>query len=68
MLNFNKLCVIVYEIFNNSQLFLTDPRNIRQICFLRLLDSIDEIDVEINFPVSKFLEVRLNTNVCTLYT
>ena len=27
MLNFNKLRFIVYEIFDNSQLFLTDPRN-----------------------------------------
>ena len=26
MLNFNKLRFIVYEIFDNSQLFLTDPR------------------------------------------
>ena len=26
MLNFNKLHFIVYEIFDNSQLFLTDPR------------------------------------------
>ena len=26
MLNFNKLRSIVYEIFDNSQLFLTDPR------------------------------------------
>ena len=27
MLNFNKLRFIVYEIFDNSQLFLTDPRS-----------------------------------------
>ena len=27
MLNFNKLRFMVYEIFDNSQLFLTDPRN-----------------------------------------
>ena len=27
MLNFNKLRFIVYEILDNSQLFLTDPRN-----------------------------------------
>ena len=26
MLNFNKLRLTVFEIFNNSQLFLTDPR------------------------------------------
>ena len=26
MLNFNKLRFIVYEIFDNSHLFLTDPR------------------------------------------
>ena len=26
MLNFNKLRIIVFEIFDNSQLFLTDPR------------------------------------------
>ena len=26
MLNFNKLRFIVFEIFDNSQLFLTDPR------------------------------------------
>ena len=26
MLNFNKLCFIDFEIFDNSQLFLTDPR------------------------------------------
>ena len=31
MLNFNKLRFIVNEIFDNSQLFLTDPR-IYQIC------------------------------------
>ena len=35
MLNFNKLRFIVYEIFDNSQLFLTDPRIIsRYICFI----------------------------------
>ena len=28
MLNFNKLRLIVYEIFDNSQLFLTDPRTL----------------------------------------
>ena len=28
MLNFNKLSFIVYEIFDNSQLFLTDPHNL----------------------------------------
>ena len=28
MLNFNKLPFIVYEIFDNSQLFLTDPRTL----------------------------------------
>ena len=28
MLNFNKLRYIVYEIFDNSQLFLTDPRKV----------------------------------------
>ena len=27
MLNFNKLLFIFYEIFDNSQLFLTDPRS-----------------------------------------
>ena len=27
MLNVNKLRFIVYEIFDNSQLFLTDPRS-----------------------------------------
>ena len=27
MLNFNKLPFIVFEIFDNSQLFLTDPRS-----------------------------------------
>ena len=26
MLNFNKLRFIIFEIFDNSQLFLTDPR------------------------------------------
>ena len=30
MPNFNKLRFIVYEILNNSQLFLTDPRSIVQ--------------------------------------
>ena len=28
VLNFNQLPFIVYEIFDNSQLFLTDPRTI----------------------------------------
>ena len=33
MLNFNKLRFIVYEIFDNSQLFLTDPRSIGYYSF-----------------------------------
>ena len=31
MLNFNKLRFIVFEIFDNSQLFLTDPRMCRNM-------------------------------------
>ena len=28
MLNFKKFCFVVYEIFDNSQLFLIDPRTL----------------------------------------
>ena len=35
MLNFNKLRFIVYEIFDNSQLFLTNPRNISDNGYLK---------------------------------
>ena len=39
MLNFNKLHFIVYEIFDNSQLFLTDPR-ISCICFVCYIQDL----------------------------
>ena len=43
MLNFNKLRFIVYEILDNSQLFLTDPRNCKDTDITIVENSYSEI-------------------------
>ena len=52
MLNFNKLRFIVFEIFDNSQLFLTDPRISR--CVFSVNDQVTYLYLHMTFvfPVS----------------
>ena len=70
MLNFNKLRIVVFEIFDNSQLFLTDPRIfslLNHVLRMRRLSSIGRI-LDVLYRDSWFeLDVRHFFFLQTMY-